>query len=164
MKKKVLPVIMAVCFIAAFMVGCGKEEETVVEESNVVLDTIDVATQVCSLCEEAKMCGTYQIGETSYIVCDDCFGEFAYAFDYKSVCSGCQFEKVCSCYTVEEAVYLVCDDCFPTFAYEKQIPQMCNVCQQMVNCATYDLKGNPYVICDECYPSWAEANGLITEE
>ena len=34
----------------------------------------------CSLCEVSKACSTYEVDGEKYIVCDDCYNEFATAF------------------------------------------------------------------------------------
>lgn len=38
-------------------------------------------TQTCSLCERDIECGSYEADGQTYLVCDDCYPEFAEGFD-----------------------------------------------------------------------------------
>ena len=157
MKKKVLPVIMAMCLLAGILVGCGQTEDTVndvntsveveasVEDGNVETseENSDVATeveeneavseneqevnddaaQICSRCQREVVCGTYEVDGEVFILCDSCFSEFAYEYDYTSICGLCENEKVCGHYEVDGSVYVVCDDCYASFAEANGLPQ-----------------------------------------
>ena len=80
----------------------------------------------CSDCEEKKVCEVYYIDDDRYIICDDCYEEFATAMDllsdgeylgnYTCECTGCEVEKDCGIYWVGGQEYYVCDDCYEEFA------------------------------------------------
>lgn len=80
----------------------------------------------CSGCQQQKVCDVYYIDDDRYIVCDDCYVEFATAMDLLSdgeflgnttcECTGCEVEKDCGIYWVDGQEYYVCDDCYEEFA------------------------------------------------
>ena len=80
----------------------------------------------CGGCEEQKACEVYYIDDDRYIVCSDCYVEFATAMDLLSngehlgnancECGGCEVEKDCGIYWVDGQEYYVCDDCYEEFA------------------------------------------------
>ena len=106
MKKKVLPVIIAMCLLAGILVGCGQTEDTVndvntsveveasVEDGNVETseENSDVATEV----EENEA-----VSEAEQEVNDDA----------AQICSRCQREVVCGTYEVDGEVFILCDSC-----------------------------------------------------
>lgn len=75
--------------------------------------------QLCSGCETEKRCGTYVVDGVDYVVCDDCYEEFATGMGIEvelKVCGGCEQEKECSTVTIDGVQYVVCDDCYDEFA------------------------------------------------
>lgn len=80
----------------------------------------------CSGCQQQKVCDVYYIDDDRYIVCDDCYVEFAtgmgllsdgeYLGNTTYECSGCEIEKDCGIYWVGDREYYVCDDCYEEFA------------------------------------------------
>ena len=121
MKKRIVFTILTVIFMMAFLTGCKKEEEIATSETMVITE-YDTPYKICSLCEESKICGTYEVNEESHIVCDDCYNEFATAFSIPRTCSVCGEEKPCAGYMMEETLHVVCNECYPTFATELEIP------------------------------------------
>ena len=81
---------------------------------------------ICSGCEEEKLCDIHYIDNDRYIVCDDCYVEFATGMGLLSdgdhlgnttyECGGCEVEKDCGIYWVGGQEYYVCDDCYEEFA------------------------------------------------
>ena len=80
----------------------------------------------CGGCEEQKVCDVHYIDDERYIVCDDCYVEFATGMGLLSdgenlgrttyTCSGCEVEKDCGIYWANEQEHYVCDDCYEEFA------------------------------------------------
>ena len=77
----------------------------------------------CSLCERSVYCPQYEVDGVIYVVCDNCYGEFATAFNILSYCSQCAEDKICGHYMVDDLPYSVCDDCYAEFAEENGLPQ-----------------------------------------
>ena len=64
MRNKIIAVMGVAVMLAGCAVGCAKEETVETKE-------------ICSGCEQEKVCGTYTVDGVDYIVCDDCYEEFA---------------------------------------------------------------------------------------
>ena len=71
MKKKLITTTLVLSLLLFGLVGCQKDTA---DTSN---DTTEVTLQICSGCEIEKECGTYTVDGEDYIVCDDCYDEFA---------------------------------------------------------------------------------------
>lgn len=80
------------------------------------------SASVCSLCEVAKECGTYEVNGEYYVVCDNCYGEFAYAFglnegaEEERICGLCEATSDTERYEVDGQYYDVCPYCYNEFA------------------------------------------------
>ena len=128
MKRKVLATMLMSCMLVCGLAGC-KNEDAAKEETDKKEETVDeeesASGQICSLCEVEKECDTYEVDGQKYVVCDDCYTEFATAFDLEGAaedvpltqtCSLCEVEKECGTYEVDGQEYIVCDDCYNEFA------------------------------------------------
>lgn len=127
---------------------------------------------VCSLCEEYKECGSYTVDGTTYVVCDNDYNEFAYAFGLngqKEVCSLCEVEKECGEYTVDGVTYLVCDNDYNEFAHAfglneqaavTPVCEICDLCEELKEGSTYTVDDVTYFVCYDDYNEFAEAFGL----
>lgn len=179
MKKKLFAMILVSCLLGCSFIGCSEKKA---EETTEATETEETTLQVCSGCEEEKECQTYTVDGTDYIVCDDCYQEFAEGMglietDGTMICSGCEEEKECKTYTVDGTDYIVCDDCYPEFAEGMglidnsastatttiEFTTVCSGCEQEKDCKTYTVNGKSYLVCDDCYPEFAEGMGLIED-
>lgn len=100
MQKKILTSLLIASFVLIGITGCQKEDSISIEsvqegpvqgesrkelqeeqiqpteENEDVAETAD--KQICSLCEEEKICGVYVVEGNEYVVCPDDYKEFAY--------------------------------------------------------------------------------------
>ena len=169
MRKKVLTVTFAVFLMMGILAGCGKGENVAASSSTVSQETVEtdatseseaVSAKACSLCEVEKECGSYEVDGQTYVVCDDCYNEFATAFGIPRECSLCEVEKLCYGYIVEDETYIVCDDCYLEFATAFELKQPCGHCEQEKICGHYTVDDVTYVVCGDCYDEFAEGFGL----
>ena len=130
-------------------------------------DTTKAEIPVCSLCEMEKKCGSYTINGHDYMVCDDCYEEFLYAFNLNegsiARCSLCEVKKVCGEYIAAGGLYIVCPDCAEEFisAFEDSTEKnICSGCEREVVCGKYRLEGNEYYVCPEDFEEFAFGMGL----
>ena len=177
MKKRVLMILLAVCLMIGIFMGCGQSED-VIKDAEEATDIVSVevienettsesgdeseavTAQTCSLCEVEKECGSYEVDGQTYIVCDDCYNEFATAFEIPRECSLCEVEKVCYGYIVDDQTYIVCNDCYGEFATAFDLKQLCGHCEEEKICSYYTIDGVMYVVCDDCYDEFVEGFGL----
>lgn len=158
MKNKILTTIILTFLLLCSLTACKKEDDS---------------KQICSGCEEEKECQTYTVDGVDYLVCDDCYEEFAIGMGLiedpaKQICSGCEEEKECKTYTVDGVEYFVCDDCYEEFATgmglledeEIDAQLICSLCEKEKDCKTYTIDNIKYVICDDCFDEFAYAFGL----
>lgn len=161
MKKKILSLLVLSILLISTFAGCKKDE-----------------LPVCTGCEEEKECKTYVVDDVSYLVCDDCYEEFATGMGLQDetspICSLCEIEKECKTYTIDGIDYIVCDDCYDEFAYafgldgapkdtplEQSAPiPVCSLCEMEKDCDTYTVDGLEYIVCPDCYNEFATAFGL----
>lgn len=185
MKKKLFAMLLVSCLLGCSFMGCStkKAEETTdteaTSETEETTEAEEATLQVCSGCEDEKECQTYTVDDTDYIVCDDCYPEFAEgmgliehheeshhttASNYTTVCTGCKEAKDCKTYCVNDTHYLVCDDCYPEFAtgmgLDATVNAICSLCEVDKICKTYTVDGQDYIVCDDCYNEFATAFGL----
>ena len=71
MKKKLITTTLVLSLLLFSLIGCQKDAA---DNSN---DTPAVTLQICGGCETEKECSTYTVDGKDYIVCDDCYDEFA---------------------------------------------------------------------------------------
>lgn len=126
MKKKLFAMLLVSCLLGCSFMGCStkKAEETTdteaTSETEETTEAEEATLQVCSGCEDEKECQTYTVDDTDYIVCDDCYPEFATGMGLdatvNAICSLCEVDKICKTYTVDGQDYIVCDDCYNEFA------------------------------------------------
>lgn len=144
-----------------------------IEFTDETLSSVDFSQALpqCSLCEEYKECGEYTVDGQTYLVCDNDYAEFAYAFGLNEeavatqVCSLCEVAKPCGEYTVDGQTYLVCDDDYAEFAYafglnDTAASQVCSLCEVEKPCGEYTVDGQTYLVCDDDYAEFAHAFGL----
>ena len=196
MKKKLIVAVVAASMMALCLTGCQKEDQAPVssaqsEGSAGAEQTAgDNKLQVCSGCQEEKECQTYTVDGQDYIVCDDCYDEFATGMGLNDTdngvdtgsnsgagqstaalqtCSGCQEKKECQTYTVDGQDYIVCDDCYDEFATGMGLKdvdngaasvQKCSGCEEEKECQIYTVDGQDYIVCDDCYDEFASGMGL----
>lgn len=121
MKKRILFTVLSAILMMGLLVGCKSDVEDATTSEPTIIE-YETPYKKCSLCEEIKICGTYDVDGASHIVCDDCYNEFATAFEIPRTCSLCGEEKPCAGYMMEETLHVVCNECYPTFATELGIP------------------------------------------
>ena len=126
----------------------------------------------CSLCEVEKECNTYSVEGKEYIVCSDCYNEFANAFglDTKEEaryimleCSLCEISQLCGVYGVEGEEYVVCPDCateFMTAFSEKVSTHTCGSCELEKICGMYIVDGDSYFVCLDDFEEFVTGMGL----
>ena len=94
MKKKLLTTILVLSLVTLGLAGCQTEDTptdtptSVQDEStdtgaNTDITTPETSLQICGGCEVEKECGKYEVNGQNYIICNDCYNEFATAFDLK---------------------------------------------------------------------------------
>jgi len=123
---------------------------------------------VCSLCEQEKECDTYEVDGMKYIVCPDCYNEFATAFGLNAeaaepICSLCEVQKVCGEYTADGQIYVVCPDCAEEFAsaFEDTADKhICSACETEQICGKYTVDGTNYYVCIGDFDEFAHGMGL----
>lgn len=122
MKKRILFTVLSAILLMGILVGCKSDVEDVSSSENVGIIEYETPYKICSLCEQEKICGSYDVNGEIHVVCDDCYNEFATAFSIPRTCSLCGEEKPCAGYMMEETLHVVCNECYPTFATELGIP------------------------------------------
>lgn len=170
MKKKVwITSIMAGLLACCFM-GCGKEAES---------------KEVCSLCEVEKECEVYSVDGEEYVVCDDCYNEFAYAF---GLIEDEAAEEETEAEEPEEIEAEETETEEPEAEEnEAEAPEteaagegneaetteteadetesitklVCCMCEVEKQCGIYPVDGKDYNVCDACYMEFARSVGLI---
>ena len=123
---------------------------------------------VCSLCEMEKECDTYEVDGQKYVVCPDCYNEFATAFGLNEdtagpTCSLCEVQKVCGEYTADGQTYIVCPDCAEEFAtaFEDTADKhTCSGCEEEKICGKYVVDGTTYYVCIRDFEEFAYGMGL----
>ena len=85
MKKKLIVTTLILGLLTFGLTGCQDNNAPADTTSDVQTDSdtsdetnVDVTVQTCGGCEQEKECGTYTEDGTDYIVCDDCYDEFAH--------------------------------------------------------------------------------------
>lgn len=117
MKKTLIMMILSVSVFVCSIAGCGKDEEAAAEKTvSENTETSETVEEVCDGCQKQKECSTYTVDGKEYIVCDDCYEEFATGMAIERECSLCEVSKACSTYEVDGEKYIVCDDCYNEFA------------------------------------------------
>ena len=79
MKKRLITMLLMLGMMTVGFMGCQSDKTT--DETN---ENITVVKE-CSLCEIEKECGVYYVEEQEYIVCDDCYNEFAHGMGLADV-------------------------------------------------------------------------------
>ena len=77
MKKKLLTTALVLSLLTFGLAGC-QNDTTTADTQNETTDSEVVTLQICGGCEQEKECGTYTVDGVDYIVCDDCYDEFAH--------------------------------------------------------------------------------------
>ena len=79
MKKRLITMLLMLGMMTVGFMGCQSDKTT--DETN---ENITIVKE-CSLCEIEKECGVYFVEEQEYIVCDDCYNEFAHGMGLADV-------------------------------------------------------------------------------